>query len=581
MQNYDRFRGLDPWVLGRRIPDFLHQVINLGDTGPTGMLEVQSPPGDEPVHWVQFDEPPEPVEAFEMLPPDCKVPNVVTGSLSMAHEGLVVEMIVHSREDLDSVVAAKVQAQVSLDDPVVALCKLARHVARLLGVEYQDPPPSLMTGCGAAFFRFLHGLDSSALLSGDLEIEVREDTEVLMQPYADALGLDPQFGLALRAAHFTLGNALAESRIGASTCVNLIDRYLALCPSDGEACVQVADHLAGIGEDQRARDWLEHASHLSPPPPKSLENLGILCANSGDTIEARNLWLDGLDLNGHPDFLAHLARLAFAEGDLNDAWDKVLRGLRRIYERCVRASEWGVEAHDLGLLPRYLVDHLNDHDAPEEVIEALLDLRGLLTVAEDHVDLGKCLLTLGFVTESREEITAGLGDDLDPSYRDDGIRALLSMDVKDFDRRFARASDEMALAVDPTAALAEMDEFLRWQPEFWPARYMKAMGCKRLGEEDLALDCLAEVLRVCPGQPDSLFEMAELFDARGNPKRALECVEEAVEAKSGDPQLYAAMARYLLALGRFDEARAAVSNAVELAPDDRDIRKLETRINNA
>ena len=167
MQHHDGFHNLDPWVLGRRIPDFLHQVINQGETGPTGMLEVQSPAsGDESVRWVQFDEPPEPVEAFEMLPPDCDVSNVVTGSLSMRHEGLLVEMIVHSREDLDSVVAAKVEAQVSVDNPVVALCKLARHVARLLGVEYQDPPPSLMTNCGAAFFRFLHGLDSSALLSG-------------------------------------------------------------------------------------------------------------------------------------------------------------------------------------------------------------------------------------------------------------------------------------------------------------------------------------------------------------------------------------------------------------------------------
>ena len=34
----------DPGVLARRIPDFVHQLLNQGQVGPTGVLEVQSPP---------------------------------------------------------------------------------------------------------------------------------------------------------------------------------------------------------------------------------------------------------------------------------------------------------------------------------------------------------------------------------------------------------------------------------------------------------------------------------------------------------------------------------------------------------
>ena len=575
MENPERFRDCDPWMLARRIPDFLHQLVNQGDTVPTGMLEVQTPPHETiPVQWVQFDSPPDPEDAFGMLPPTTPVRAVITGTLTMDHEGIGIEIVVHNREDLDTHIATKVQVSASMEDPTAALCRLAQHLARLLELEYQDPPAILLTNSGPAFFRFLAGLDGSALLSGDLEIEVREDAEILLRPYKDALGLDPEFGRALRAAHLTLFTALEDSRIGANTCCELIDSLLSALPVDGEACVQVADQLTGLGEDSRARAWLEHASHLTPPPPKSLENLGILCANNGDTIEARNLWLDGLDLNGHPDFLAHLARLSFSEGQLDDAWDQVLRGLRRIYERRVRAEEWGDEGHDLGLLLRYLVDHLGVHKAPEDVSEALLDLRGLLSLPEDHVDLGKCLLQLGYRDESREEINRGLGEDLSPTYRDDGIRVLLSLDVADFDRRFATASDEMATAVDPGAALAEMETFLEAQPEFWPALYLKSMGCKRLNMEDEALDCLAEVLVMCPGQPDALLEMAELFDTRGNPKRALECVEEAIESRPDDAQLYAAMARYFLALDRSAEARAAIENARDLAPDDRDIQRL-------
>ena len=68
--------------------------------------------------------------------------------------------------------------------------------------------------------------------------------------------------------------------------------------------------------------------------------------------------------------------------------------------------------------------------------------------------------------------------------------------------------------------------------------------------------------------------MAELFDARGNPKRALECIEEAIESRPNDPYLYVSMAEYLEALGRSDEARSALETAVELAPDDESIRDL-------
>lgn len=571
----ERFREHDPWVLARRIPDFLHHLINASEPTPTAMLEVQTPfEEDQSVQWVQFEQAPEAEDAFDMLPPGCDVRAVVTGTIALDHEGLSIEMVVHNREDLGTQISAKVQVSASMDDPVGDMCRLARHLARLLGVDYSDPAPILLTNSGPAFFRFLSGLDGSALLSGDLEIEVRDDADILMRPYREALGLDPQFGLALRSAQLTLFTALDDARIGPSTCCELIDGFLSKLPVDGEACVLVAEHLSGLGEEARARAWLEHASHLVPPPPKSLENLGILCANNGDVIEARNLWLNGLDLNGHPDFLAHLSRLSFSEVKLDDAWDQVLRGLRRIYERCVRSREWIDDGHDLGLMLRYLVDHLQDHDAPEEVIEALLDLRGLLAVPEDHVDLGKCLAQLGFRDEATDEIHGALGADLDPHYRDDGIRLLLTLKVPDFDRRFAAASDEMAVADDPSSALLEMEQFLAVQPEFWPALFLKAMGKKRLGEDELALDCLADLLRICPGQPDALYEMAELFAARGNPKRSLECMEEAIDGRPDDAQLFAAMARYLNALGRVDEARSAVQNALDLAPDDRAIQSL-------
>ena len=125
------FRGFDPSTYARRLPDFLHQVLNEGHVGPTAMLELQSTTEQGPVRWVQFDEPPDRDEAFELLPPGLEVRAVVTGELAATDLGLRVEFHVY-RSDDDAHVTAKVGGTLSFDDPVAGLLRLARHLARLL-----------------------------------------------------------------------------------------------------------------------------------------------------------------------------------------------------------------------------------------------------------------------------------------------------------------------------------------------------------------------------------------------------------------------------------------------------------------
>ena len=99
VKNPAKLEGLSPWVLARRIPDFLHQVINQGESGPTGMLEVQTPPdGEQPVEWVRMVEMVPADEAFAMLPPTAKVRAILTGSLELCEGRLAIEMVVHMRE---------------------------------------------------------------------------------------------------------------------------------------------------------------------------------------------------------------------------------------------------------------------------------------------------------------------------------------------------------------------------------------------------------------------------------------------------------------------------------------------------
>jgi tetratricopeptide (TPR) repeat protein len=570
------WNGTEPGVFARRIPDFLHQVLNRGQPGPTAMLELQSAADHGPVSWVQLDAPPERDEAFELLPPDVDARAVVSGELAPAENGLRIEFHVFRDEEGAEFVTEKVGGVIPLANPVPGLLRLLRHLAKLLDVPFHEPPKGLLTDNGAAFRLFLQGLDNAMLLSGDLDIAVPDDKEALIRPFADALELDPSFGLALRVANATAAIALHGSRLDHDAVRRFLDRCYEVAPADGEACVAIAEQLSDMGDDERALAWLQHATHLDPPPPRGLESLGIILARRGDPSGARGLWQKGLDVDGHPDFFSHLAQLSFAEGQDDDAWGFVLRGLRRLHERTVRAAEWEDDHRD-GVLLECLHAQLGARKAPASIVAALLELRALLG-GESRVFLGLCLFAIGDRRDARAEIVAGLRGPVEYTARDCAVRALLQIDVADFEARFARACERARRGRNPRPALAEFQLWLHLQPEFWPALYYSAIAKRRLRQSDEALDLLATALEVSPDQPDLLAEMAEVFAERQNPKRALELVEEALKRRHGDGNLLLARVRYLLALGRKEDAATALQFVVAVLGRTRAVRKLERQL---
>lgn len=572
----DGWHGLEAGVFARRLPDFVHQVLNQGQAGPTAMLELQSTSDAGPVQWVQMDTPPDHEDAFDLIPPELDVRAVVTGAITPVEAGLRVEFHVYRDEDddQDEFFSEKMSGTVAFDDPVPGLLRLARHLARVLDIRFHEPPKGLLTKNGAAFRHFLKGLDNAMLLSGDLEIAVPDDREALIRPFADALALDPSFGLALRVANATAAIALDGRKLDQEAVRRFLDRCYTAQPFDGDACVAVAEQLSGMGDDQRALAWLQHATHLDPPSPRGLESLGILMVRRGDVGAARGLWERGLDVDGHPDFFSHLAQLCFAEQRDAEAWELELRGLRRLRERTLRSSEWDDEDRGAGVLLECLQAVLSTRKAPTEVGEALRQLRSTLR-REDRVYLGLCLSDCGLRREARHELIAGLRSaDLDLEVRDRAVRALLRLDVTDFEQRFAKAADLAQRGRHPRPCLAEFQSWLQLQPEFWPAMFFSAVAKRRLGETEEALDLFAATLSVSPAQPDVLFEMAELFEARQNGKRALELVTEAIAERPQEVRFHAARVRYLRGLGRIAEAKASLQAAFKSGLDSPELRKL-------
>lgn len=564
----------NPGLVARRLPDFVHQLLNQGEGGPTAMLELQTDADDGPVKWMRFEEIPDRDDVFELMPSGLDVRAVVTGEIELAETGLRVEFHVFRNEPGDDAVSERIGGVLRFEDPIAALVRLARHLARVLDLRFVSPPAGLLTKSGRAFFLFLEGLDNAMLLSGDLDIAVPDDREALIRPFADALALDSAFGLALRVANATTALALDGRRLEREVVRRFLDRCFATQPGDGEACVAVADQLSGMGDDERAQDWLEHATHLDPPPARGLENLGILKARQHDMVAARSLWQRGLEVDGHPDFFSHLAQLSFSEQKDDVAWEYVERGLWRLRERTARAAEWNDHDRGKGAMLECLPAVMATREVPGAVVDALVALRGLFH-GEDRVNLGLCLEACGRREAAEVELTNGLRTvTLDFESRDRAVRALLKIAVPDFEKRFAKAVDTALRARDPRPALEHFAAWYELQDEFWPALFFGGVARRRSGDVDGALDLFAEALDLSPGQADVLYEMAELFAARSNCKRALELVDEALLGRPRLARLHAARLRYLERLGRVDEAVAWHERVVELGVDSPELRKV-------
>lgn len=569
--------GLDAGVFARRIPDFFHQILNQGGLGPTALLELQSSVDNGPVGWLRLEAVPDRDEAFGMLPDDIDADVVVAGEIAPAEGGLRIECVVYRDDDGGDPVTAKVAGVIGLDEPVSGLLRLVRHLARLLDVDYREPPRGLLTRSGAAFACFLRGLDGEKLLSGELDIAVPDDREALVRPFAEALAIDPGFGLALRFANATVALGLQGERLDVDHVRRLLDQCFEARPVDGDACVAIAEQLTDIGDDDRALQWLRLAADLDQPPPRSLEHLGILMARRGERTAARSLWQRGAEVDGHPDFYSHLAQLNFAEGRDGDAWALTVDGLRRLRERASRPGEWDDGSRQNSVLLECLEIQLGRREAPPSVREGLRGLCRLLGF-ENRILLGLCLLAVGERAAARAEIEAGLEAAADLELRDRGVRAMLQLDVVDFERRFARAVTQATRGRRPASAIAELELWLHLQPEFWPALYYAARAKLRLRRDDEALDQLALALEYSPGQVEVLLTMAMAFDRRQNPKRALELVDQALSSRPQDRQALVARVRYLERLARFADAREALAECRRHGIDGAELRRLDRRL---
>jgi tetratricopeptide (TPR) repeat protein len=567
-------RGLEPGVLSRRIPDFLCLCLNELDDGCAEMLEIRETDeeGVPTGKWVTLTGEMDGAEAMELLDEEDRDATVLIGSV----RALRIEQLSDHElpEDVRPKLPSELEVELSfvqgdpgvetrrmtwsipIETPAQACLEMAEEIARELQIPLQSQNLELYgTESADAFYSFLQGLEGAAQLDSEL-LGQRSPVQTL-SPFVQSLERDPDYALALRRFYLALQDGLSQLLLDMDEASSLLDQVRDLHPGDHEAATVIGEFYAAMNDLARAEAWLQVAVEGDDPPGTAIETLGILLANRGQTDQARNLWRLGVDSDGHPDFFAHLARLAFAEDNYDEAWDKMIRGLRRLGERSLHPGEWEEEEGRGGVLLRYLAEQLSDPDEkapPSDVQELLLDLQGQIQEPSDRLDLGLCLIALGRSEEGLRELRASVPHVEDWERRDLGAQALAEELFPGFEERFAEAAEDH----DDDECFGKALEFFRELrdeiPQFWPAHYF--LGRLYSTAEDW--ENASEAFRVAAGlrrdQPEIWSKLAVTQHERGEVQDAIESMRQALELNPEDPSYYADLSLLYFVAGEEEES---------------------------
>lgn len=596
--------GTPAGVFARRIPDFICTCLNDDGSEHASLLEIRAADSDgvPTGEWAHFEEMPDPIDLFEFLP-DPSATRIVCGTIRAPHTiaediedldsapprflELTLQIIERSQNETESmIVDSELQVdamewRIDLKNFGESCVGLVRHLARSLDL---DPPRSnwsrLVSPNTPAFCAFLSGLDGSAQL--DPELVVPKTPSALLTPFNKALQLDPDFGLALRRLHVALHDGVDSLIISPDDALELLDEAYSAFPSDSEAASRLGEHLAQLGEEERAEDWLRLSINQPNPPAQALETLGILLANRGQYDQARKLWRTGMRIDGSPDFFAHLARLDFREDKPEEGWEKYYRGLRRIAERSMHPGEWGEDEGRGGVLLRYLSEHLQDpfDDAlvTEYGIDDLLsNLRAQIREPEDRLDLGLCLLELGDHDGGIETILAALAHIEDPDRRDLGAERVARVRFPDFAARLAAPESSGISGDELEEARAYYERVTTEIPQLWPAWYLRGRLEETAKDWERARAAFRQAASLRRDQPKILSHLAIAAAQLQDFDEAIDAISDALAITPTDAALHADHALLLHHAGRDRESREALDIAETLGAEE-DILKRVRRI---
>lgn len=151
-------------------------------------------------------------------------------------------------------------------------------------------------------------------------------------------------------------------------------------------------------------------------------------------------------------------------------------------------------------------------------------------------------------------------------------RAIFDVDQADrlapgrYQAAFVRGQ-ALAGAGELTAALAELNDFLKRHPEHTPARIVRARVLLKLNKaEEAFADFRVAITRSAAPEPDLYLEFADGLAAHGRQSDAVSVLQEGIEKLGGIPSLAGRLIDLEVTAGHFDAAIQRVEGLIKNSP---------------
>ncbi len=456
-----------------------------------------------------------------------------------------------------------------------------------------------------ALVSFLVGLGNLSALQGRC---VPTTSDQLLSPLMDAINRAPEMDGAMQALHamtdILINGQPDQAAIPLS--IQALNIAAQKRKTDQGAWHHLALCLRRVGDVGSAVQAFQQALNLGPQNPAVAATFIDTLRSAGDTENAFKVAQFAVE-NGNEGavVLAQLGSLLIE----NDQFDQAEPFLRRAVDEGKVASAYGdlanilwdtnetdpakakedkdealallAQALDLPHVAKSTLDMLLDlHE--EEKLEAATRL--LLSAAEKHPEnamvrryVASMYLEGDNPPAARPHLEAVLG--LSRRTLDDDAfarRALLTLDVEDFEDRYDQAID--GVRGQNPAAKASAAKFLREiiarDARYWQPHLMLALAVREADGDPAALAHLMDAVRLRPNDAEIRNLLAVILRKLGRPREAVEHLRAVVAINPRDVEPVVSLAACMRDANLFDEARQVCTAALQMIPDHPEFKRI-------
>lgn len=130
--------------------------------------------------------------------------------------------------------------------------------------------------------------------------------------------------------------------------------------------------------------------------------------------------------------------------------------------------------------------------------------------------------------------------------------------------------EELLRIGKPVAALIELNNAIAIMPNFWEARYNRAVAYLQLGESKNAANDLTKCLEIRPYEPNTLHLLSLIAWQDGKSSLAIILLEEAAARNPGKARVFRDLGQLYLLEQEWVKGRDALKHYLMLSPDAED-----------